>query len=90
MNKQQMKVKIEEWIQNIALHYGHEGLMYRFEDVSERSFKFYHDGFLNEVINGYREDGMFKASGIAFEVLGMEHWDHEPESGSIEFFIKRS
>ena len=52
------------------------------------AFNFLHDSLINDIINGYREDGFMKKDGMAFEALTEgTGWIHEPDTSCVEFFV---
>ena len=55
------------------------------------AFNFLHDSLINDIINGYREDGFMKKDGMAFEALTEgTGWIHEPDTSCVEFFVQES
>jgi len=71
-----------------------EDMMFHFEDVpsldGSKRFNFVFDGFLYEIINGYRHDGEYQEWGSQFDTIcGAETgWESEAENSFIEIFYQ--
>lgn len=97
LTRNQIKAKVEAWVKKVEkTHAENLANLWRLEDLPQgeredkaQAFRFYFDGFLYEVINYYRSDGMHKELGREFDILTEgTGWFQEAETSSVEYFVE--